>query len=415
MEKTSISTNGKAMSDIKTITLGCRFNYYESEVEKSIIRNKHPDENFVVINTCAVTHEAERQSKQAVRKAIRENKDAKIIVTGCAAKTALEYFNKLDGVYQIIQNDEKSSFDTNQTHEEDDYLFKNRARAFIQIQNGCNHFCTYCIVPQTRGRSISLSIANILERVQYFINHGFKEIVLSGIDITSYGADISEKIELADVIKEILKTKIERIRISSIDPHGVSDELFLLFAHEKRIMPHFHLSIQSGDNTVLSSMRRRHKREDVINFCASLRAVREDVVFGCDFIAGFPTETEAMFLNTIQLISDAKLSLFHIFPFSPREGTLAATMIQLPKKIITERARILRKKAYEASSKALQSMIGKIVNCIIEKSENGKSFGKTDSFLPIIIEEHFDAPNILNNCEVLRVENDFLIVKKLHL
>ena len=403
------------MSKIKTITLGCRFNYYESEVEKAMLNSLDLSEDVVIVNTCAVTHEAERQSKQAVRKAIRENSGAKIIVTGCAAKTASEYFNNLTGVFKVIQNDEKTSFNESFTPEENDQLFKNRARVFLQIQNGCNHFCTYCIVPFTRGRSKSLTLETIMQRIRYFDNQGFKEIVLSGIDITSYGEDFDGNLELADVIEAILQNfpKQKRIRISSIDPKEINDRLFNLFAYEERIMPHFHLSIQSGDNDVLKAMRRRHSREDVINFCNKLKNIRKDVVFGADFIAGFPTETEEMFNNTLRLIDDAGLSLMHVFPFSPRTGTVASNMIQLPKSTILNRAKILRAKADGAKHKLFMSMNGKYLkNIIIEKHENGISYGKTDSFIPIIIEGEYTPGGVLNDLSVLDFNDEAIILKK---
>ena len=400
------------MAKVKTITLGCRFNLYESEVEKARIHIQSPEEDFVIVNTCAVTHEAERQSKQAVRKAIRENPNAKIIVTGCAVKTASNYFDNLSGIFKIIPNEEKAAFNDTNLNEEEDPLFKNKARVFLQIQNGCDHFCTYCIVPYTRGRSQSQSLESILKKIEYFDNNGFKEIVLSGIDITSYGKDLDESLELADVLESILKNypNQKRIRISSIDPDGISERLFELFANEKRITPHFHLSIQSGDNDVLRSMRRRHSREDVIEFCARLRNLRPDVVFGCDFIAGFPTETNAMFENTLKLIDEAGLSLMHVFPFSPRSGTMAANMIQLPKSAILERAKILRLKSDEAKKKLLYSMIGKCTNCIIEKTVDGVSYGKTDSFIPVSIEKIYPVSEIVENCKVIGFDSDSLRV-----
>ena len=400
------------MPKIKTITLGCRFNFYESEVSKAILEKMHPNEDVVIINTCSVTHEAERQSRQAVRKAIRENKDAKIIVTGCAAKTSEEYFRNLNGVTKVILNDEKSvvesyldiphssneiNFDSEEIIAENDQLFKDRARVFLQIQNGCDHFCTYCIVPYTRGRSRSLPLDVILKRINHFIDLGFKEVVLSGIDITSYGKDL-ENIDFADVIKEILeKTSLERLRISSIDPKGIDEKLFDLLANEQRIMPHFHLSIQSGDNDVLKSMRRRHTREDVIDICNRILEKRPDVVFGSDFIAGFPTETSAMFDNTLKLTDEAHLSLLHVFPYSPRSGTIAAQMIQLPRNVVLERAKRLREKAQEAKEKLFKSLIGKTINGMIESSANGVSFGKTDSFIPFVINESLKPTTLIHD------------------
>ena len=396
------------MHKIKTVTLGCRFNFYETEVAKSIVEHIEPNDDVVIVNTCAVTHEAERQSKQAVRKVIRENPGAKVIVTGCAATTAEKYFDELNGA-MIIKNNEKCNprlynilfhkssdmpLDNAQELQESDELFVNRVRAFLPIQNGCNHFCTYCIVPYTRGRSDSVPLDVIIRRVNHLISIGFKEIVLSGIDITSYKY---EGITLAGVIKGILsKTPIKRLRISSLDPAGIDSELFDMMTNETRIMPHFHLSIQSGDNDVLKAMRRRHTREEVLKLCFSILEQRPDVVFGSDFIAGFPTETELMFENTLKLIDEAHLSLMHIFPFSPRTGTAAAQMIQLPRKVIHERAKRLRNKSKQAKTKLFRSLVGKTLTGMIEKTETGTSYGKIDSFVPFLVNEVIKPQTIVN-------------------
>ncbi|GHT88246.1 threonylcarbamoyladenosine tRNA methylthiotransferase MtaB [Alphaproteobacteria bacterium] len=366
---------------------------------KAAVQKMGVDGDVVFINTCSVTHEAERQSKQAVRRAIRENASAKIIVSGCAVKTSFDYFSNLDGVFKVMTNDEKDSLNNVGIVKDHNQFFENRARAFIQIQNGCDHFCSYCIVPIARGKSRSLPLERILDTVELFDKSGFKELVLSGIDITSYGKDLADKIELADVIKAILESypSQKRIRISSLDPHSISPALFELFADENRIMPHFHLSAQSGDNSVLTAMRRRHNRESVIKFCSKLRAKRSDVVFGCDFIAGFPTETDEMFLNTVKLIDDAGISMLHVFPFSPRSGTLAAQMIQLPKDVVLNRAKILREKAQQAKLKLFHNMQGKIVSGIIEKCENGISYGKTDSFISFSIKKPLSTNEIASN------------------
>ncbi len=403
------------MPKIKTITLGCRFNFYESEVSKAIVEKLDPKNDVIIINTCSVTHEAERQSRQAVRKAIRENKDSQIIVTGCAAATSESYFKKLDGVSKVILNGEKSAvepymsiphlangitFDSDEIIEESDELFQERARVFLQIQNGCDYFCTYCIVPFTRGRSRSLPLETILNRINHFIELGFKEIVLSGIDITSYGNDL-DNTDFADVISAILKqTSLKRLRISSLDPKGIDEKLLELLVSEHRIMPHFHLSIQSGDNEVLKAMRRRHSREDVIEICNRILAKRLDVVFGSDFIAGFPTETEKMFENTIKLIDEAHLSLMHVFPYSPRSGTIAAKMIQLPRNVILERAKRLREKSEEAKKKLFKSLVGKTVNGMIERTEKGEAFGKTDNFVPFVINKPIEPSTLIQNAIV---------------
>lgn len=413
------------MPKIKTITLGCRFNFYESEVSKAIVERLEPTDEVLIINTCAVTHEAERQSRQAVRKAIRENPGAKVIVTGCAAKTSEEYFKSLAGVSKVILNDGKDkvesylslphtsnslNFDSEEIIKENSQLFEDKSRAFIQVQNGCDHFCTYCIVPFTRGRSRSLPLGVILERVKHFVDIGFKEVVLSGIDITSYGQDLGD-VTFADVVNEILqKTAIERLRISSLDPKGIDDRLLELMVCEQRIMPHFHLSIQSGDDDVLRLMRRRHTRSDVIDVCQRIISRRPDVALGSDFIAGFPSETEAMFQNTLRLIDEANLSLMHVFPYSPRKGTVAAQMVQLPRSVVLDRARRLREKAQEAKLKLFKALVGKHVSGLVEYVSDGCSFGKTDSFIPFVIEQELPQSAIVSNLIVLGVTDDSLLV-----
>ena len=396
------------MPHIKTITLGCRFNFYETEIAKSIVEKLAPTHDVIIINTCAVTQEAERQSRQAVRKALRDNPEAKVIVTGCATVTSGKYFSELDGI-TVISNSKKSdpksyvniaekivpSISNNEEIIEDsDEMFANRVRAFLPIQNGCEHFCTYCIVPYTRGKSQSLPLDVILRRINHFISIGFNEVVLSGIDITSYRYD---DLTLADIITQILsETSLERLRISSLDPAGIDKKLFDIMTNEARVMPHFHLSIQSGDNDVLKDMRRRHNRDDVIRLCNNILNKRPDVVFGSDFIAGFPTETEDMFENTLKLVDEAHLSLLHVFPFSPRTGTVASTMIQLPSQIIHERAKILREKAQQAKEKLFQSLMHKQITGVIEQSENDTSFGKTDSFVPFKMPGNLLPRTIIN-------------------
>lgn len=395
------------MTKVKAITLGCRFNFYETEVAKQILEKLEPSDEIIIINTCAVTHEAERQSKQAVRKAIRENAGARVVVTGCATVTDAKYFDELDDVtvigngaktdikeyLKVSHNADISEFDCDNIVEESDELFQNRVRAFLPIQNGCDNFCTYCIVPYTRGRSQSLPPDMIIRRINHLISIGFKEIVLSGIDITSYKY---EDVTLADVIKAVLdKTSLERLRISSIDPAGVDDKLFDIMTNEMRVMPHFHLSIQAGDNDVLKAMRRRHTREDVIRLCNNILNKRPDVVFGSDFIAGFPVETDKMFENTLKLVDEAHLSLLHVFPFSPRRGTVAAKMIQLPAQTNHLRAKLLREKAQKVKEQLLKSFLNKPVTGMIEKTENGISYGKTDSFIPFCIAETVPAKTII--------------------
>ena len=407
------------MPKVKTITLGCRFNFYETEVAKSIVERLNPDNDVVIINTCAVTHEAERQSKQAVRKAIRENAGATVVVTGCATVADTKYFDELSNV-TVIRNGGKTDineylgishnaditeFDCDNIVDDSDELFQNRVRAFLPIQNGCNNFCTYCIVPYTRGRSKSLPLDAIIRKITHLISIGFKEIVLSGIDITSYRY---EGLTLADVISKILsETSLERLRITSLDPAGIDNKLVDIITNEDRIMPHFHLSIQSGDNDVLKAMRRRHTREDVIKLCNNILDKRPDVVFGSDFIAGFPAETDDMFENTIKFVDEAHISLLHVFPFSPRSGTVAAKMIQLPSKTIHMRAKLLRAKSQKVKEQLLKSFINKRVTGMIEKSENGTSYGKTDSFIPFCVSSAIPAKNIITGI-VIDVYDEYL-------
>ncbi|MBQ8651236.1 MAG: tRNA (N(6)-L-threonylcarbamoyladenosine(37)-C(2))-methylthiotransferase MtaB [Alphaproteobacteria bacterium] len=409
------------MQKVKIITLGCRFNFDESEISKAIISCMEPKNDVVLVNTCSVTHEAERQSKQAVRKAIRENPNATVIVTGCAAKTSKDYFENLDGVFKVIQNDKKEDIEEyiaiphisdfkNLTQNEilnRARLFEDKTRAFLQVQNGCDHFCSYCIVPFTRGRSRSVTLSEIIERIHRFVELGFKEVVLSGIDITSYGKDLNGT-NLTDVIKNIIdKFPNLRVRISSIDPKGITDDLLDLITSEQQIMPHFHLSIQSGSNDVLKMMKRRHSREDVIDICNKIRDKRSDVVFGCDFIAGFPSETELMFNDTLNLIDEANLSLMHVFPYSPRRGTLAASMVQLPNSIITDRAKRLRIKSKEAKQKLFKNLVGTKMQGIVEQMSGTTSIGKTDNFLPFIINKNLPE-NSLITFDVISYTDDFL-------
>ena len=349
------------------ITFGCRLNFHETEILKSKFRNTNDNSDIIIINTCSVTHEAERQSKQAVRKCLRENPNAKIVVTGCAAKTAAEYFSTLP--VEILPNDQKEMILT----EIDQHIFEDRSRAFLQIQNGCDHFCTYCIIPFTRGRSRSVPLVEIIKSIKGFVIQGFKEIVLSGIDISSYGKDID--IELADVLDAICKhvPELNRIRISSIDPAAISDRLLDIICTNEKILPHMHLSVQSGDNMILRSMHRRHSREDVISLCQKIREKRNDFVFGSDFIVGFPGESDEMFENTVKLVSEANISLLHVFPFSPRTGTKAAQFIQLPNTIVHERAKFLRNVGDKAVFNTLQKFVGKTVGLLVEKPHYGKT------------------------------------------
>jgi threonylcarbamoyladenosine tRNA methylthiotransferase MtaB len=413
-------------SNVKTITLGCRFNYHETEKARALITDLGPDDEVVLINTCTVTHEAERQSKQAVRKAIRECPNARVIVTGCAVQTSREYFQKLDGIFKIVDNDKKNLKESYEAipHSSNgeplrEKLFKDRIRAFIQIQHGCDHFCSYCIVPITRGRSRSVPVKEVLEQTGYFVRNGFKEIVISGIDVASYGKDIrshvgSDNLTLARIIEAILHEypEVARLRISSIDPACIDDNLFELVTSERRIMPHLHLSVQSGDNDVLRAMRRRHSREQIIEICNAILDKRSDVVLGCDLIVGFPTETDRMFQNTLTMVDEAHLSLLHVFPYSNRDGTLASKMPQLAYNVIAERAKILRQKADKVKQRLFESLISKQISGIVEKTALGTAFGKTDSFLPFKISSapRLKPGDLVSRMSVARADPDCLYI-----
>ncbi|MDR0552870.1 MAG: tRNA (N(6)-L-threonylcarbamoyladenosine(37)-C(2))-methylthiotransferase MtaB [Holosporales bacterium] len=372
---------------INTITLGCRLNFYESEVLKSSLSEEFSEgDEVIIINTCCVTHEAERQSKQAVRKCLREHPEAKVIVSGCAVHTEREYFSELKGVHKIIDNDMKRDYESADTFSgKNESLFDGKARGFLQIQNGCDNYCTFCIVPFTRGKPRSLPLKIIHNHIENLLDSGLSEIVFSGVDITSYGKDLEEKIELADVLISVLEKfpVLERIRISSLDPHGITAKLTELIMEEQRILPHLHLSIQSGDDHILRLMRRRHTRAEVIKLCNTIKEKREDIVFGSDFIAGFPGESEEMFENTISIVDEAGISFLHVFPYSVRAGTIAASFIQLPREIIRSRAGRLRMKGKVVYKLLLNSFVGKTDNFIVEKESDGIIHGKTDHFISI--------------------------------
>lgn len=384
-------------------TFGCRLNIYESEVIRDNLE-KTGTENAIVFNTCAVTSEAERQARQAIRRARRENPDKKIIVTGCAVQANPKRYEDMAEIDNILGNQEKLeeknylSLDTERAKVNDIMEIKETAlhmvdsydgktRAFLQIQNGCNHRCTFCIIPFGRGNNRSVPVGDIVEHAKKLVEKGFKEIVFTGVDITDYGLDLPGQPKLGDLCKRLLNLipDLQRLRLSSIDPKEVDDMVFELLETEPRFMPHLHISLQAGDDMILKRMKRRHSRQDVIDFVNRARSLRPDVVFGADIIAGFPTESDEMFENTRRLIGELGLTHLHIFPYSEREGTPAARIPQskqVPKKIRKERAAILRAEGEVQMQKLLQSRIGKIEKLLIE-SENR---GHTEQFLPVEIE-----------------------------
>lgn len=338
---------------VEVVTFGCRINSFESEVLKEKFKDS---DNLIIVNTCAVTGEAERQCRQAVRKLRKEHPDAKIVVTGCAAQVNPQKFAEMPEVDLIVGNKEKAEIEkylNSEINEKtivgdifsyddyDKYLitgFEGRQRAFVQIQQGCNHRCTYCIVPFARGNNRSVPEEDIIRQIKTLLANGFKEICLTGVDACSYQPSFS------GLVKHILEQipELPSLQFGSLDPAAIDDEFIALVGQYKNIYPHFHLSVQSGDNLILKRMRRRHTREDVINLCNKIRALRPEATFGADFICGFPTETEEAFNNTCKLVDEAGIDKLHVFPYSERKGTPAALMPQVDMEERRHRAKILR-------------------------------------------------------------------------
>ena len=395
------------------VTFGCRLNTYESEVMRA-----HAEAaglgNAIVFNTCAVTAEAERQARQAIRKARRENPSARIIVTGCAAQVNPDLFAAMDEVDLVIGNDEKMkpeswrpalALHANEKVRVNDIMsvtetaghlvqgLEGRARAFVQVQNGCDHRCTFCIIPYGRGPSRSVPAGEVVNQVRALVENGYREVVLTGVDMTSYGGDLPGRPSLGNLARRILKLvpELERLRLSSIDSIEADDDLMRLIAEEERLMPHLHLSLQSGDDMILKRMKRRHLRADSIRFCEEARRLRPDIVFGADFIAGFPTETEEMFENTLRLVDDCGLTWLHVFPFSPRPGTPAAKMPQVPRAVGKERAERLRAKGEAAVRAHLDSGLGATKPVLMETP----TLGRTHQFTPVRVTEAARAGEIL--------------------
>lgn len=385
------------------ITLGCRLNSYESEVMRA-----HADaaglKDAVIINTCAVTGEAVRQAMQTIRRVRRERPGAKIIVTGCAAQIEPERFAELDAVDHVIGNGEKlqaATFlalaageservrvnDIMSVTETASHMiegFGSRARAYVQVQNGCDHRCTFCIIPFGRGPSRSVAAGEIVTEIRRLVDNGYKEVVLTGVDMTSYGKDLPGQPTLGSLVRRVLKLvpELRRLRLSSIDQVEVDGELFKALAEEERLMPHLHLSMQAGDDMILKRMKRRHLRDDAIKFCEEARMLRPDVVFGADLIAGFPTETEAMFENTIDLVRACGLTYLHVFPFSPRVGTPAAKMPQVERRAVKARAQRLREEGDSALGRFLDTQIGLEAEVLFERGH----FGRTAQFAETTID-----------------------------
>ncbi|MER8365172.1 tRNA (N(6)-L-threonylcarbamoyladenosine(37)-C(2))-methylthiotransferase MtaB [Mesorhizobium sp. M1348] len=390
---------------IDVVTFGCRLNTYESEVMRREAESAglgSLEGGAIIFNTCAVTGEAVRQAKQSIRKARRENPQARIIVTGCAAQTGPQDFVAMDEVDLVLGNEEKlrahsyralPDFGVNDTEKArvNDIFsvretaahmvdaIEGRARAFVQVQNGCDHRCTFCIIPYGRGNSRSVPMGAVVEQVKRLVGNGYAEIVLTGVDMTSFGADLPGAPKLGKLVKTILKQvpDVKRLRLSSIDSIEADDDLLDAIATEPRLMPHLHLSLQSGDDMILKRMKRRHSRDQSIRFCEDVRKLRPGIVFGADIIAGFPTETDAMFENSEKIVEECGLTHLHVFPFSPRQGTPAARMPQLRRDVVKQRAARLRATGEVAHRRHLASLAGTRQSILVERDGLGRTEGFT--------------------------------------
>lgn len=423
----TLKINKNSIPEIKTF--GCRLNIWESQViSDHASKNGHGD--LIIFNTCAVTSEAERQARQAIRSAKKKRPDAKILVTGCAAQVDAQKWNAMPEVNFVVGNKEKleGSFweefnpncdaqaknnvfvdDIMEHKGATDHLiesFNKHTRGFVQVQNGCDHRCTFCIIPFGRGPSRSVSTQNVINSINSLLKNGVKEVVLTGVDLTSWGNDIFGKPSLGLLVKKILKNipELPRLRLSSIDPAEVDYELMDALENEKRLMPHIHLSIQHGDDLILKRMKRRHLYRDVMNFVLEARRRRSDVVFGGDFIAGFPTEDETAHQQSLKLIKEAEISYIHVFPYSDRENTAASKMPKVLKKDIKSRAKELRNLAEKQHNKLLKKQIGTIQNVLIEKN----SMGHTENFSKIKLKETIQSREIIST-QILDINSDYLV------
>ncbi|MEL6289502.1 MAG: tRNA (N(6)-L-threonylcarbamoyladenosine(37)-C(2))-methylthiotransferase MtaB [Pseudomonadota bacterium] len=402
----------EAGTGVEILTLGCRLNAYESEVMRRHAEATGLDDS-VIVNTCAVTAEAVRTARQTIRRARRDRPNARIIVTGCAAQIEPETFAEMPEVNHVIGNAEKVERQTFATLTDgpdervrvDDIMsvretaghlidgFAARARAYVQVQNGCDHRCTFCIIPYGRGNSRSVPAGEVVDQIARLVDGGIREVVLTGVDITSYGPDLPGTMTLGRLVQKILHhvPALERLRLSSIDSIEADPALLEAIAGDHRVQPHLHLSLQAGDNMILKRMKRRHSREDAIRFCEEMRARRPDIAFGADLIAGFPTETDAMFENSLRLVDDCGLTWLHVFPFSPRQGTPAARMPQLPRPVIKERAARLRRRGATAVSDFLHAETGAMREVLVERD----NLGRTGQFAEVLLDVGDHAPNTL--------------------
>jgi threonylcarbamoyladenosine tRNA methylthiotransferase MtaB len=415
---------------VEVITFGCRLNAFESEVIAREAEHAGLTQT-IVVNSCAVTNEAVAQARQSIRRIKRERPDARIVVTGCAAQTQARMFAGMAEVDRVVGNDDKmrreawraarAAFDVDGDEKiavSDIMAVKEMTphlvegfqgglpRAFVQVQNGCDHRCTFCIIPFGRGNSRSVPMGAVVDQVRKLVERGHTEIVLTGVDLTSYGADLPGAPKLGQLTKNILRhlPELKRLRISSIDSIEADRDLLDAIADDDRLMPHLHLSLQSGDDLILKRMKRRHLRKDAIEFCAEVRRLRPDIALGADIIAGFPTETDAMFERSLDLVEECGLTFLHVFPYSPRPGTPAARMPQVAGPEIRERARRLRAAGESALRKRLASEIGAVREVLIESDRQGR----TEHFLPVAVSG--ESPGAVRQFVITRHDGARLMV-----
>ena len=408
------------------ITMGCRLNTFESEVIRDHATQAGLND-AIILNTCAVTAEAERQARQTIRQMRKRNPEKRIIVTGCAAQLDPAKFSAMSEVDDVIGNDEKMKAETFAALHGDAQVqvadimmvrdtaahlvrgFDGRTRAFVQVQQGCDHRCTFCIIPFARGNNRSVPLGALVEQVRTLVDEGYREVVLTGVDICSYGSDLPGQPRLGDIVRRLLVQvpTLERLRLSSLDPAAMDDALFDAFRDEERLMPHVHLSLQAMDDMILKRMKRRHLREDAFRVVERLRAVRHDVVFGADFITGFPTETEEMFENTLSSVKDLGLTHLHVFPYSEREGTPAAKMPTVAHAVRKDRAKRLRAAGEAALNEYKNAMNGQKVRVLIEKGDHGL----TDHYVAASIEGGAEAGDIIEG-HVIAVDGPKMMVKR---
>lgn len=409
----------------EVITMGCRLNIAESNAMLERMQHNALDDDIIVINSCAVTNEAVRQTRQAVRKAKRNAPNSKIIVTGCAAQVDPDMFANMPEVSNVIGNQEKQDLSNFMTLDEGtievrDIMqvkqtapqmvssFSGKSRAFIEVQNGCDHRCTFCIIPYGRGNSRSVPSGKVVDHVKKLVDQGFQEIVLTGVDVTSYGPDLPGQNNLGYLLERILKNvpSLRRLRMSSIDGVEIDERMFDIISSDSRVMPHIHLSLQSGDNMILKRMKRRHSREDAIDLVKRLKSKRPEIAIGADIIAGFPTEDDAMFENSKSLISECEIVHGHIFPYSPKAGTPAANMPQVNGALIKERASILREECRKQLQQWQQTLIGTKQKLLIEK---GGVSGHIENFATTKLHNHDKNDGNMNH--VSNIEGEIVPVR----